>query len=373
MPHNTVCLFPTVVVFTETQTHYIFEVFGARRKYKGMKSKRNYSESLNKFLGDFNYDGPTEYMVTPQKNVSAVISAPISMQDVALAAQRTITALESRFPGVASLFGSTLVRLVPEDIECIKSIDASGLNYPLIVGNSLLTNSLGSLVRARYTTLLVAIPRSMEAQQFSKMLKEYIPSRRHPHAGIQIARPGPDEAIAQAGQFANLYLQGLRETTLTQFLEDHADIIKKALNAEEVFFQAEFTWHDGNPDPNEKSIQPDLIIHRADGTWYIIDFKLPLLDHKSVTTGGHRRRRFVHPIADGVAQLHNYREYFDYEPNRRSAAIKLGEQIRDPNLMLVVGTSENVDLTEVSQAMRALKPIDIVDYDALIRLSVGQM
>ena len=37
MPDNIVIMIPTVMVFTETQTHYIFEVFGARRKYKGMK------------------------------------------------------------------------------------------------------------------------------------------------------------------------------------------------------------------------------------------------------------------------------------------------------------------------------------------------
>ncbi len=158
---------------------------------------------------------------------------------------------------------------------------------------------------------------------------------------------------------------------MTQFLEDHADIIKKALKAEKIFFQRSLPWEEGNPDPKEKAIQPDMIVRRMDGTWWIIDFKLPLLNEPSITTGGHRRRRFVYTVADGVAQLHNYREYFDYQSNRRFAAATLGDEIRDPQLMLIVGSSENVDLTEVNEAKRALKPIDIMDYDTLIRLSLA--
>jgi hypothetical protein len=107
-------------------------------------------------------------------------------------------------------------------------------------------------------------------------------------------------------------------------------------------------------------------------TAFVIDFKLPLLSKTSVTTGGHRRRRFIYTISDGIAQLHNYHEYFEYDANRRSGAAKLGEEIRDPKLMLVVGTSENVNLTEANEPKRALKPIDIVDYDTLIRLSLAR-
>lgn len=372
VPDDSACLFPSIAVFTEMPTHFAFELFGARHRYKGLRSKRQSVATINQFLGDFSYDGPTEYICAPQRSESIAIG-PCGMQNIILAAKRTIAELENRFPGVASLVGSGIVRTVPDGIDCIKAFDGSGLNYPLIVGNSLITNTLGNLVRARYTNLLVVVPIGLSARQLSEMLRANIPYRGMAYSGLQVVRSGSQEAIAQAGQFANLFLQGMQETTLTQFLEDHSEIIMKALRAEKLFFQPKFSWQEGNPDSSEESIQPDLIIRRVDGTWCVIDFKLPLLKHASVTTGGHRRRRFIQPIADGVAQLHNYREYFDYRSNRLSAAVKLGEEVRDPNLMIVVGNSENVDLVEVNEAMRALKPIDIMDYDAFIRLSLGKV
>jgi hypothetical protein len=214
----------------------------------------------------------------------------------------------------------------------------------------------------------VAVPRDIEAQELSGVLRELAGDDPNYLPGVQIVEQGQQESIVQAGQFANLYLQGLQEATLTQFIEDHFDIIKYALDADQIFFQLNLPWREGNPDPTEEAIQPDIIMRRKDGTWFIIDFKLPLLTKASVTTGGHRRRRFIHTIADGIAQLHNYREYFDYKANRREAFTRLREEVQEPQLMIIVGTSENVDLTEVDEAMRALKPIDIVDYDTLIRL-----
>lgn len=366
------CLFPTVAMYTEMPTHYAFELFGARRRYKEIKSKQKVSSSVDIFLGDFDYDGPTEYLFDLGGGTPTVGSTVI-LQNLSLTAQKTESELESRFPGVNDLFKTKLLRVTPADTECIKSFDCSGMNRALIASNCLVANTLGSLVRARYTNFLLCVPREMDSSELSKILKAYLPPKEDPFIGVQIVSEGLQEGVAQAGQFANLYLQGAKETTLTQFLEEHREIIKKALKAEGIFFQPSLRWVSGNPDPDEEAIQPDLIVRRQDGTWWIIDFKLPLLNKTSVTAGGHRRRRFIHTIADGIAQLHNYREYFDYPSNREVAESIFQEEIQDPNLMLVVGSSENVDLTEVNEAKRALKPIDILDYDTLIRLSIANI
>jgi hypothetical protein len=216
------------------------------------------------------------------------------------------------------------------------------------------------------------IPAELETQEVINALRETVRVQSD-LPGVQIVNQGHQEAVAQAGQLANLYLQGVHETTLTQFLEDHSEIIQRALDADQIFFQPLLAWREGNPDPTEIAIQPDIIMRRNDGQWYIIDFKLPLLTKASITTGGHKRRRFIYTVADGVAQLHNYRVFFEHQANREAAVSTLGEEICDAQLMLIAGTSENVDLAEVDEAMRPLKPIEIVDYDTLIRMSVTKL
>jgi hypothetical protein len=365
-PPDFLFLFPSIIIFTKTPTHYTFELFGARRRYASLKSKIHEAPSFSRLLGDFEYDGSTAYMFAFEDGESR--AGPRVISRAALAAQRTLEALDSRFPGVADLYPTKLLRVVDADIECIRFAEGSGLNGPLIIDDCLITNSLGPLVRARYTNLFFAAPADISSQELSQAFDQLArgPSQL---PGVLLVRYGHQEMVAQSGQFANLYLQGAKETTLTQFLEDHTDIVRRALGASSVFFQPDLLWHEGNPDPTEEAIQPDMIVRRQDGTWLIIDFKLPLLHKDSITTGGHRRRRFTYTTADGIAQLHNYREFFQYEANRQKAAVKLGGEVHDPQLMLVVGTSENVNLTEVSEALRALKPIDIVDYDTLIRLA----
>ena len=111
-----------------------------------------------------------------------------------------------------------------------------------------------------------------------------------------------------------------------------------------------------------------MMVKGRDSLWRIVDFKLPLLNRKNVTRGGHRRRRFIDSIAEGISQLYNYHDYFTHEDNVTAAVARLGERVRDPSLTLVVGTSENVDAEEVGQALRAYKAVDIIDYDTLVKL-----
>ena len=368
-PKGEVFLFPTTVVFTRTQTHYVVELFGARRRWGALKSKLHEAPSFSLIMEDFEYDGPTAYLF-----VARPASGPKglgSFKNIAFTAQRTLDELEERFPGLRGLF-KTQIRFAPEATECIKWFgQANDLNFPLMIANCLVTNSLGNMVRARYIDLFLAIPAELEYQEVVNALQNLV-TAQDDVPGVQVVTQGHQEAIAQAGQLANLYLRGVQETTLTQFLEDHSEIIQRALDAEQIFFQPLIAWHEGNSDPTEEGIQPDIIMRRSDGEWFIIDFKLPLLAKASITAGGHKRRRFIYTVADGVAQLHNYRVFFEYDANRKAAAANLGEEVRDVQLMLIVGTSENVDLTEVDEAMRPLKPMNILDYDTLIRMSVAK-
>lgn len=367
-PKGEVPLFPTTVVFISTPTHYVVELFGARRRFGALKSKLNTAPSFSLVMEDFEYNGSTAYLFRPQP--ASGPKRPGGFKNIALVAQRTLRELEERFPGLRGLFKTGIV-FTPDDAECIKWFDAAkGPDFPLMIDNCLVVNSLGNIVRARYINLFLAIPAELESQEAINALRELV-AVQSDIPGVQIVNQGHQEAIVQAGQLANLYLRGVQETTLTQFLEDHSEIIQRALDAKQIFFQPLLAWHEGNSDPTEVAIQPDIIMRRSDDQWFIIDFKLPLLTKASITTGGHKRRRFIYTVADGVAQLHNYRAFFEHQANREAALSILGEEVHDAQLMLIVGTSENVDLTEVDEAMRPLKSVKIVDYDTLIRMSVA--
>jgi hypothetical protein len=199
IPPGLACLFPRTLIFTETPTHYAFELFGARRQYRGIKTKRATAKSFDIFLGDFSYDGPTKRVIS-FKRINSPSAQPIIFQNLALVHQRTLTELDNRFPGVNSLFGTKILYADPGDAECIKSFDAPNLSSSLLVGNCLIANTLGSLVRARYTNLLFALPRGVTESEFRDVLNEYIPSNLFPHPGVQVVRAGQQESIAQAGR-----------------------------------------------------------------------------------------------------------------------------------------------------------------------------
>jgi hypothetical protein len=189
--------------------------------------------------------------------------------------------------------------------------------------------------------------------------------------GVQVVSYGDQEAAQVATEFMSLYLQGVSEPTVTGFLERHAQVIERAFNADRVFYQPNLQWREGNPDPSEESIQPDVLLRRPDGTWVVLEFKLPLLDKRNLTKGGHRRRRFVDAVSEGIAQLFNYSDYFSFAANRAVAYGKLGDCPKNPELVLVIGNSENIEPEAVRQAQRSHGSFTLVDYDSFIRLYLG--
>jgi hypothetical protein len=196
------------------------------------------------------------------------------------------------------------------------------------------------------------------------------PDQHSAPPGVQVVPEGTAEAQVLAAEILNLYLQGAIETTITEFLEVYDNVIRSAFNASDVYYQQHLPWIQGNSDPEEESIQPDVIYRGKDRTWNVVDFKLPLLDKNKLTTGRHARRGFIYPVRDGINQLANYVDYFKFEANQEAAARVLGAKVMNPRPMLVIGSYENVDMTPISEAMRATIDFEIVDYDLLLRLFV---
>ena len=105
---------------------------------------------------------------------------------------------------------------------------------------------------------------------------------------------------------------------------------------------------------------------------HLCEVKLPLLRRTSLTTGGHRRRRFITAVADGIAQLANYKEYFSFEVHNNLLHDRYSVLIDEPRSILLIGSSENYDEAEVVQAQRMLQPFELIDYDTVRALFLAR-
>jgi len=361
-------LFPSMLLFTETDTHYVFELLGSQPAHLPMLVKVNSRVgSFNRVVGGFDPDVSTMYMF------GTGTSEPTNMHcqfvNDNLTSALHMEQLGDRFPGFAKIAPKAQLRVLGAfpsfmalDAQCIRT---------LTVSKCYLTSNVGTLVRPRYINFLFGDSKGVDDREFTEDLDRIMNIPSNDLMGVTIVPTGELEALVLAAEFASFYLQDVEETTLTQFLAKHEDVVSRAFNGERVFFEQTLPWIDGNPDESETSIRPDMIVRRNDGTWLIVDFKLPLLDKKNVTKGKRVRRRFIYSVNDGISQLANYADYFGSAANRKAAAEILGEAVSSPKVALVVGSSENVNIIEVNEAKRSLKDIDIVDYDTLIRLSLA--
>jgi hypothetical protein len=228
-----------------------------------------------------------------------------------------------------------------------------------------------SSVRLHWTFFAIAIHRSEPADKYLDYLQRLVAAAPHldPVGTLSVPR-GEVEQLLKGDAFASTYLlHDLHETTIGEFLNQHEDILLSAFDARRLIHEPFLEWRDGTPGADEIAINPDFILERADGSHIIGDLKLPLLETANVTKGGKKRRRsFIAPVPDGLAQLAHYEEYFQSPENRAFAQAKYGIEVSDPRKLLVIGTQENVDPTEFEEAARSTPAFEIIDYDSILRL-----
>ncbi|MFF3633983.1 Shedu anti-phage system protein SduA domain-containing protein [Streptomyces sp. NPDC002250] len=356
-------LFPSTLLFTQTKTHYSLELIGAMRKQQRLQAKERQAESINQVVNNFPSSDDTRYMFTTEGNQPSNLL--VTYRGMNLLCDSPGDSLQRRFPGVHAFTSqSPLIGFsehhtyLPLNAEPMRSI---------ILDNCMLISRKAGVARPKFANFFYACSIEADASEITRDLAGMAPVHNEPVVGVQVASPEKTEAMRTAAGFATLYLQGVRETTVTAFIEKHGGIIEKTFDADRVFYQATLPWREGNPDPNEEAIQPDILLRTKEGSWKIVEFKLPLLD-KALTAGPRARRRLTHTVNDGVQQLANYEEYFTSAENLAAAREVLGEFPATPELVLVVGSDENFNAEEVREATRLHRPFDIIDYDTLMRL-----
>lgn len=354
--------FPNMALFTETDKHYILELLGATKDFCGLEVKTHKESSTLKYLYQFE---------TKQTGPSFALGArDTGFSYLFLSRQADLDALRKRF----AFSEKWLSRL--------NSTSGSGPVFSFkesfkscFIDNCLLVNRSREIYRAKYVLHLRIVSKTHDKKEYlndlSKALYKPFLHQRTVHTqelrGIHFVRNVIDESYVLSGQFTNLFLfPGLAETTIGKFLEKHPIFINRAFSCKRFLYEKEFEWIEGNPDPKEKSIKPDLMLERTDGFFDICDLKTAALDKQSITKDEHRRRRFIDDVHEGTAQLANYEDYFNYEKNRLNAESKYGVKTKNPKLILIVGNYENSRRDEIAEASRALKPnYFIIDYDTV--------
>ena len=354
-------LFPNIALFTETDDHYILELFGAQPSFSDLKVKKHEESLTLMYLYQFDSEQESPMIFPTRANCFNTLAIS---REVDYPALKERFAFIDRWPSRIGLPGGK---------GAVFSFDQDFASC--FINNSLIVNRLGEIYRVKHILYMAIVSKEQSR-------KDYLGDLHHVSAvaasigttrttrdflGVHYCPNSLDAGYVLSGQFANLFLlPGLRETMIGEFINKNPDMIRRAFACERFEYEPELKWIEGNPDPTESAINPDLMIKRSDGYYDICDLKTGKLEKKKITKGRHRRRRFIDYVEEGIAQLANYEEYFRFLKNREFARTRYGIEVSKPNLFLIVGNYENAPRNEIEEAARKLKSnYRIIDYDTL--------
>lgn len=355
-PNTLILLYPTILVCTQTNEYFISELMGSQQDFNDLKLKRNKVSSINHYFYQFNIDATDPALLIDNKY-------DLKFHNMLFSHPVDLDSLYQRFPYLA----------ISDEPKIVAGsgygavIEIRNRSNFISFQNCTLVNRYSSALRMKHLLQAVVIHRETNSKQYLDFLKQF-QETEHIY-GIQYINFRDEEPYKVASQFASIFLfPNLHETTIGEFLKSHPEIIKIALNTPRFEYEPYFEWQEGNPNPEEQAINPDLLIQRLDGYFDIYDLKRALLDRTKLTKGRRRRRRFVDYIAEGAAQLAHYDNYFRFPKNQEYAFEKYQVRVSDPHLVLVVGNFENINITEIDEACRMLKNFEIIDYDTILHL-----
>lgn len=350
-------LYPNILIVTNCSGYYVAELVGAVNKYNGLTLKIHKEKSIYRYFSQFDDSAPVPGILIEGENSGFI--------NLCLARPHEIAVVKKRFPSI-ELFKTTMVFNNGKGclISFAKDFESTSFN------NCILINRMENLYRCKNILSAYIFKSSITSLKLIDSINHSLSGNEV--RGIHGINSKNEEQLTVAGQLQSMYLlPGLHETTIGEFLRLHPDIVRKAFKTEHFEYEPYLQWieHDGTC--KDVAINPDLLIKRVDGYYDIYDLKTAALAKTNVTKGGRKRRQFVSYIHDGISQLANYREYFTFPKNAELAKNKYGIQVKEPKLVLVVGSWENSSPEEVKQALRAYPDIEIIDYDTFCHLFIG--
>lgn len=357
-------LYPNILLITRTKRHYLVELLGASDTFKGLKMKVHKETSIARYLNQFNTNESHPVFATAKDD-----SRGISFRDLTVSHHVDFELLMKRFP-----FFKLLKTVIPSHPDASGALFSVGKNCrDIVFDNCFLVNRYINSVRVKHLLHLTIINKEMSALEYNKWLEGKLQVKEN-LPGFHLCDSQFGRILTIASQFASTCLfYGLRETTIGEFLNQHHEIIQKAVGGRNIIYEPHLKWIEKSPENTDKAINPDLMIERGNGFYDIYDLKTALLNKTSLTKGKRSRRDFISYVRDGVSQLANYEEYFKSSKNCEYALNEYGIRVKAPNLVLVVGNFDNVNKTEIEEASRQLKDsITIIDYDSFLQLFLSR-
>ena len=356
-PSPPILLYPTILICTRTEDDYfIAELVGSRRFFKNISLKEHKAYSIDQYFYQFDIDA-----IDPVVEFNA--AKFLQYDGIVFSHDVDLDALYRRFPFLAHSNAPQHICGSGKGATVIFRNNSNFISFQ----NCTIINRYSSAIRVKHLHYLDVIHRSTVPTQYQQHLEGYL--KKNELYGVQSISAENEDKHLVASQFANIFLfPRLHETTIGEFFRSHPDFVRKAFYTPRFVYEPYLKWQEGNPDPKEIAINPDLFVQRPDGYYDIYDLKTALLNKKDITKGKRARRRFLDYVTEGVAQLANYAEYFEFSKNKDHAFEKYQIIVNEPRLILVVGNSENVQRKQIDEACRMLKNFELIDYDTVLHL-----
>jgi hypothetical protein len=211
--------------------------------------------------------------------------------------------------------------------------------------------------RFRLAPALARRKRDAETPLYSSMA-----DRRDPHRWFTVGRDAIGVAYEVELFEALISRRSVTEDEIQKFLEEHPHFITMSY------------WSSAIPQPRfggeGGTLIPDFVLapivaeRRArDSEWQVLDLKRPQVP---LMVGRDGRRRFSAHVWSAIAQLHQYRGYFENPAHSNEIALVLGRTVRRPQLAILIGrqhASEDLDALDAEQERTNVR---IITYDEIL-------
>jgi hypothetical protein len=264
--------------------YYLMELFGSNEIFKGLKVKTHKEQNIYKYLYQFSAEGiEQEFGIFANARENGFI-------DLALGRPQSLENFESRFNFLKYDKQPTTIQFN----NAKGSLLGFGDNFKnCFISRCTMLNSLDNAYRAKEITFMEIVSKAYDLREYKTALENRLLSTLYningrstqQLIGIRYINKLESKAMLLSGQFANMFLiPEIRETTIGEFLKANPEIIMKAFGCKNFEYEPEMEWIEGNEKyPEEKSINPDLMIEREDGFFDIVDLKTVIDKSKSIT------------------------------------------------------------------------------------------
>ena len=150
---------------------------------------------------------------------------------------------------------------------------------------------------------------------------------------------------------------GIAEKKLQKYFEENPEFLHFGIIYKEIHPHILLKRSNGD-------LIPDFFLERvADGYSDILDIKLP---DKKLIVGKPTRIKFSSHVESSIAQVDEYREFFDDSKNRKQIEQKYGIKIYKPKVFVFIGIDENpLELIKINS--RYSSKIEIITYDHILK------